>query len=195
MNLLLDILPETEAIGGREYFMDCNFRTCIILEKILKSNCSSRRKVLESIDLFFPDEKPSDIIAATDAILRVYRCGDNDKPDKKAKKNGNVALKNKLIYDYDYDAPYIYAAFLAQYRIDLNDIDFLHWWKFHAMFVGLEKRSKIVEIMGYRAANLNEIKNKRERDRIAKMKEIYALPQNLTFEDKVALAGAAFGGI
>ena len=104
MNLLLDILPETEAIGGREYFMDCNFRTCIILEKILKSNCSSRRKVLESIDLFFPDEKPSDIIAATDAILRVYRCGDNDKPDKKAAvspcgvRNGRLLIQLRTFY-------------------------------------------------------------------------------------------------
>ena len=194
MNILLDILPETEIIGGREYFMDCNFRTCIIFEKVLQSNESSRIKVFDMIDLFFPDKKPKDIKAATDAILEVYRCGNHGKHNKVAK-NGNMLLKNQMIYDYEFDAPYIYGAFLAQYRVDLNDIEFLHWWKFQAMFRSLEDHNKIVKIMGYRGANLGEIKNKSERDRIAKLKQIYALPQNLSFEDKVALAGAAFGGM
>ena len=106
-----------------------------------------------------------------------------------------MLLKNQMIYDYEYDAPYIYGAFLAQYRVDLNDIEFLHWWKFQAMFRSLEDHNKIVKIMGYREAKLGEIKNKSERERIAKMKQIYALPQNLSFEDKVAMAGAAFGGM
>lgn len=194
MNLLLDILPETEIIGGREYYIDCNFRTCIIFEKVLQSNESSQDKVYDMIDLFFPDKKPRDIKAATDSILKLYCCGEQN-PRHQQQKNGNVLLKNQMIYDYEYDAPYIYGAFLTQYRVDLNDIEFLHWWKFQAMFRSLEDHNKIVKIMGYRGANLGEIKNKSERERIAKMKQIYALPQNLSFEDKVAMAGAAFGGM
>lgn len=173
--------------------MDCNFRSCIILEKVLESNQRNEDKVFDMIDLFFPEERPDDIKGAVNAIYNLYRCGTKKKTPQKT--NGKVVLKDQMIYSYEHDAPYIYSAFLSQYRIDLNEIEFLHWWKFHAMFSSLEKRNKIVEIMGYRAANLNDIKNKSERDRVAKMKRVYALPQNLTFEDKVALAGAAFGGM
>ena len=48
--------------------------------------------------------------------------------------------------------------------------------------------------MGYRATDTSKIENKKERERIVRLKQIYALPQNLSFEDKVAMAGAAFGG-
>lgn len=83
---------------------------------------------------------------------------------------------------------------MSQYHIDLNEIEYMHWWKFQALFRSLEDHNKIVEIMGYRAVDLGKIENKKERERIAKMKSIYALPQSYTFEDKVAMAGAAFGG-
>ena len=78
--------------------------------------------------------------------------------------------------------------------IDLCDIEYLHWWKFQALFQSLKSNTRIVEIMGYRATDLNEIKNKDERKRIARMKQIYDLPTNLTREEKIAMAGAAFGG-
>ena len=83
MNLLLDILPETEIIGGREYYIDCNFRTGIIFEKILQSNESSQDKVYDMIDLFFPDKKPRDIKAATDSILKVYCCGEQNPAEER----------------------------------------------------------------------------------------------------------------
>lgn len=194
VNILLDYLPETVEIGGKEYFVDTDYRTFMIFEKIISSSERSDRKVYDTVFLFYPDEKPTDLPAALDAVLHLYRCGDTAKKPARVRKNGNVELKPKLIYDYEYDAPYIYAAFLAQYGIDLIDIDYLHWWKFQALFKSLENHNKIVEIMGYRAADLSKIELPRERERIAQMKSLYALPQNLSFEDKVAMAGAAFGG-
>lgn len=194
VNILLDYLPETVEISGKEYFVDTDYRTFMIFEKIISSSERSDRKVYDTVFLFYPDEKPTDLPAALDAVLHLYKCGDTAQKPARVRKNGNVELKPKLIYDYEYDAPYIYAAFLAQYGIDLIDIDYLHWWKFQALFKSLENHNKIVEIMGYRAADLSKIELPRERERIAQMKSLYALPQNLSFEDKVAMAGAAFGG-
>ena len=193
-NLLLDSLPETVEVDGREIFIDTDFRTCIIFERILGSNIPNKRKVNELIDLFFPVERPTDLNEAVNAVLRLYRCGQPEAKQSRRRMNGNVELKPQMIYDYEYDAPYIFGAFYTQYGIDLNEIEYLHWWKFQALFRSLEDHNKIVEIMGYRAADLGKIENKRERERIARLKQIYALPQNLTFEDKVAMAGAAFGG-
>lgn len=193
MNLLLDSLPETVTVDGKELFIDTDFRTFIIFEKIVTSDADIREKVEDTISLFFTEELPHDYEEAIEAILEIYRCGEEPK-NSKPRKNGMVSLKPKQIYDYEIDAPYIYGAFLAQYNIDLNDIEYLHWWKFQALFKSLESHNKIVEIMGYRAIDLSKIENSKERERMAKLKAIYALPQNLTREEKVAMAGAAFRG-
>ena len=197
LNLLMDILPEYVNIDGEEYFIDTNFRNGIIFEKIAFSDIPIKNKVEQLLPIFYTEQMPRNTTVAMETIIGIYSCGVETKKDTapQRRKNGNVVLKPKMIYDYFHDAPYIYAAFLGNYGIDLNDIEYLHWWKFHALFRGLPSSAKIVEIMGYRGTDLGRIKSKSEQERIARMKEIYALPQELSFEDKVAMAGMAFGGV
>ncbi len=197
MNILLDTLPETITVNGKEYFADTDFRTMIILEKIITKNDSATSIVMDVVDLVLTDEQPDliHIEETINEIMYLYSCGSPPQQKKKRRMNGNVAIKEKLIYDYEYDAPYIYGAFLSQYGVDLNDIDYLHWWKFNAMFRSLPSDSKIVEIMSYRATDLSKIQDKNERNRIARLQNIYAIPTNLTTEDKIAMAGMAFGGM
>ena len=197
LNLLMDILPEYVNIDGEEYFIDTNFRNGIIFEKIAFSDIPIKNKVAQLLPIFYTEQMPRNTTVAMETIIGFYSCGVETKKDTapQRRKNGNVVLKPKMIYDYFHDAPYIYAAFLSNYGIDLNDIEYLHWWKFHALFRGLPSSAKIVEIMGYRGTDLGRIKSKSEQERIARMKEIYALPQELSFEDKVAMAGMAFGGV
>lgn len=195
MNLLLDDLPEDVSIDGKTYFIDTDFRTFIIFELVMNdASLDSKSKVWEAINLCYTMETPTNIEEALNQLLIFYNCGEAPRKSTSSKLNGTVVLKPQQIYDYREDAPYIFGAFLSQYNIDLNDIGYLHWWKFQALFRSLNSSNKIVEIMGYRAADLNKIEIKSERDRIARLKQIYALKDNLSFEDKVARAGAAFGG-
>ena len=64
---------------------------------------------------------------------------------------------------------------MADYRIDLNDVEFLHWWKFRALFTGLKPDNLICKIMDYRAADLSKLKGE-ERKFYQKMQKQYALP-------------------
>ena len=194
MNILLDELPEYVTIDGKDYFIDTDFRTFIIYEMLLSRSDDDRATVEAILGLFYTEEIPLDHSAALHAILDIYRCGQPEEKTKKPQKNGNVFLRPKMIYDYEFDAPYIYGAFLSQYNIDLNEIEYLHWWKFQALFRSLNSSNKIVEIMGYRAVDLGQIKDTKEQARIAKLQQIYAIPSNMTTEEKVAQAGAAFGG-
>lgn len=196
LNILLDELPTNVLIEGRSYFINADFRAGIKFEQILTDGRkSNKEKVLEWLSLYFIDEVPQDIESATKAVIEFYNCGKISNKTQPKKMNGKVELKPRMIYSYEHDAPYIFGAFYSQYGIDLNDTEFLHWWKFQALFKNLRSDNKIVEIMGYRAADLSQISSKKERERIAKLKAVYALPDNLSFEDKVAQAGAAFGGI
>ncbi len=200
LNILLDSLPETVLIDGKEYFIDTDYRTCIIYEKILNdSSLDNRQKVTEIVELFFTDEIPENIQAAMLEIVNFYSCGVQKKERRSEKKNkviknGDVTVKPQMIYDFEYDAPYIFGAFYSQYHLDLNEIEYLHWWKFQALFKSLDSNNKIVEIISIRATDLSKIENKKEQQRIARLKETYALPEKLTFEEKVARAGAVFGG-
>lgn len=190
MNLLLDPAPNSVEIGGVRYQVNADFRTFIRIEQVLNNKeMTNREKVHSWLNLVYGAKVPQDIRAAVDKIKWLYSCGAEPEEDEGSGKKA----KQQLLYDFEFDSAYIYAAFLAQYRIDLNEEE-LHWWKFIALFKSLASSCKIVEIMSYRAADLGEIKDETERARIARLKRIYAIPVTLTLEEKVAQAGAAFGG-
>lgn len=178
MNLIIDKLP-TDYEGLK---INTNFRSFILFELLMQDNALEKEeKILLALKLFY-EEPPKDIKQAIEGILWFYRCGEEIKENKnvKSKENHN----KKQIYSYEYDAKFIYSAFLDQYGIDLNEIDQLHWFKFKAMFEGLKSDNKICEIMGYRAIDLNKIKDKEEKKKYKRLQREWALPDNRTIEEK-----------
>ena len=177
MNLIVDKLP-TDYEGLK---INTNFRSFILFELLMQdSTLKNEEKILLSIRLFY-EEEIQDLKKAMDGILWFYRCGEDikEKTDKKSKNTNK-----KQIYSYEYDAKYIYSAFLDQYGIDLNEIDYLHWFKFKALFEGLKSDNKICEIMSYRAIDLSKIKNKEEKKKYKQLQRQWALPDNRTIEEK-----------
>ncbi len=177
MNLLVDKLP-TEYKGLK---VDTNFRSFILFELLMQDNeIKKEDKIALALNIFYK-EPITDLKTAIDGILWFYSMGGNEN-----KKNNGKGTKerSKVVYSYEHDAKYIYSAFLDQYGIDLNEVDNLHWFKFKAMFEGLKSENKICEIMGYRAIDLNKIKDKEERKRYKKLKQEWALPDNRTEEQK-----------
>ncbi len=150
---------------------------------------SKNNKIAQAIRLYYPHiEQISNIEKAVEDILWFYRCG------KELANSSNNSKKNQnsQVYSYEFDDNYIYSAFLQQYNIDLQDIEYLHWWKFRSMFDGLSKDTKIIEIMGYRAIDLRTVKDKEERKRLKKLKQLYSLPDMRTREQKEADFASAF---
>lgn len=200
MNLLLDKLSTIlqQRIGNVEFNTD--FRTGILFEMLMQDkNLKKEVKVIQAIKLFYPKpEQITDLEKAVENIIWFYTCGksDFDKPPKDTKKKNNQKVvkqqREDKIYDYEYDDGYIYSAFIQQYNIDLQKIDYLHWWEFKSMFNSLNKDTKIVEIMGYRAIDLSKIKDKEEKARYKKLKKIYKLPDMRTEAQKEADFGSAF---
>ena len=175
MNLLIDKLPD-EYEGLK---INTNFRSFILFELLMQDNkIKEKEKILLSLKLFY-DNPPKNVKKGIEAILWFYRCGEDLKKSKKEEKQ-----QKKQIYSYEYDAKYIYSAFLDQYGIDLNEIDHLHWFKFKALFEGLKSDNKICEIMGYRAIDISKIKDKNEKTKYKKLQRQFALPDNRTIEEK-----------
>lgn len=192
MSIIIDSLSDIvkNRIGDIEFNTD--FRTSMLFEMLMQDrNIRKKNKVIQAIRLYYPhSEQIVDYTKAVEDILWFYRCG-KELADSNNSSNENSRNGNKQIYSYEFDDNYIYSAFLQQYNIDLQDDD-LHWWKFKAMFDGLSKDTKIVEIMGYRAIDLRTVKDKEERKRLKKLKKLYSLPDMRTREQKESDFASAF---
>ena len=184
MNLLIDKLP-TDYEGLK---IDTNFRSFILFELLMQdSSLKKEEKIMLALNLFFEDkefENAEEIKKAIKGILWFYTLGKSEDKKEIKKKEKTVEKKQKAIYSFEYDANLIYSAFLSQYGLDLNEIEYLHWWKFKSLFEGLNDENKICEIMGYRAVDLSKIEDKKQKDHYRKLKNRYALPDNRSEEEK-----------
>lgn len=181
MNLLIDLVPETITIDNKEYEINSDFRTSILFELLMQDkSIKDNDKIYLALELYYPNI-PDDINSAIEKMLWFYRCG-KDLITSKRKGKGKSDIK---IYSFEYDDDYIYAAFMDQYGIDLQDIKYLHWWKFKAMFKSLKEDTEIVKIMRYRSMDLSKIKDKNEKAYYKKMQELYKIPISKDEQEKL----------
>ena len=189
MNILIDSLPESVNIGGVEYRINTGFRTSILFELLIKDkSIPDQGKVQGMLRLYYP-EIPPDRDEAVKKILWFFNCG---KEQKKKKEIRNQTAKdfreNKEVYSFEKDAFLIYSAFKAEYGIDLQDTDDLHWWKFSAMLEGLSDGCKFRKVMSIRGMELSGL-SKKEKKRINDLKKLYALEDvNEDVDSRNALA-------
>lgn len=181
MNILIDLLPEAVNIDGKDYKINSDFRTSILFELLMQDNSIGKEnKIYMVLELYYPII-PSNINEAINRMLWFYKCG----KDAGLEKGNGKGKRDTQIYSFEYDDDYIYSAFLDQYRIDLQDIDNLHWWKFKAMFKSLKEDNEIVKIMGYRSMDLSKIKDKEQKAYYKKMQELYKIPISKDEENKL----------
>lgn len=180
INILIDDLPT--SIDG--ITINSDFRISILFELLMQDyNFSDIEKVNQALILFYPKiDKITDYNKAIKDILWFYKCGKEE--NNKVDENKQEIEKNKQIYSYEFDAEYIYSAFMEQYNIDLNSIEYLHWWKFKALFNSLNENILFSKIMSYRAMDLSKIKDKAMKKQYKKLKELYKLPDMRSENEK-----------
>jgi len=116
-------LPESITVNGRAFPFRAGYKTILKIIAILNDpEVIQPHKAERLVHLFFVDEIPDNWEEVFDWFVR---CG--DEPGEKR--------SGERKFDYDYDAPEIYASFLQLYHIDLIEED-LHWWRFSALLTG-----------------------------------------------------------
>lgn len=182
-NILLDRLPQYTSSGLR---IRTDFRESIKFELLMQDRrINEKDKIMQALNLYYYDLKEiKDIKQAINDLLWFYRCG--KEIEKQEDSSEETEQRTKQIYSYEFDDEYIYSAFMEQYKIDLNSIKYLHWWKFKALFKSLNENTQFVKIMGYRAIDLSKIKDKDLKANYRKMQKTYALPDMRSEEEKEA---------
>lgn len=191
-------LPVSVDIGSEKYEIDADFRTIMNIEGIIfgkevtedqknfakemmkeieinEKDAITNAKYYDALKIFYKDNIPDDLEEAMEKMLWFYSCGKEDEQTK--------AKTKKKVISFEYDFDYINAGFMQDYKIDLFEVDFLHWWKFMSLFSALHDDCKICEIIGYRGAELKNF-DKEQRKRIREMQKIYALPDEISKEEK-----------
>ena len=179
-NLFNDTLPTEYEYGGRVYEFQTDFREWIKFELLLTDrDIAMTDKARRLTEIIFPTVPPDEKL--WEFLLWFYKCG---REPPKAKPKSGRAKKQTAVYSFEYDDGYIFAAFLEVYGIDLCEVQYLHWWKFKAMFRALHD-CKLTDIMGYRSEELNSKTPEYRKKFVEDMKRLYALPRSLSEQQKI----------
>lgn len=171
MNLFYEEYPKTLEICGEPIPIVTDFREYIkLLDMIKDEEVSDEEKAFLLSEYFLLEVGDFE-----EAILKlsnfVAMCEVNE--------GGNSKGNAKPLFSFRADYPYIMAGFLRDYGIDLNEIEYLHWWKFRMLFEGLSEDTEIKQRIMYRGINLEEIKDKDEKKRIRKIQNAIRLPEEI----------------
>lgn len=165
INILVDPLPC--KINGCK--IETNFRTMVLFEQLIfADDIQEEQRLIMTLNYFWK-EPPKTFEEAVNGLLWFYRCGEEIDEDSESGDEDGLRA-----YDFDEDSGYIYAAFMQQYGIDLQDIQSMHWWKFRALFNSLNENTRIVKIMQYRTADTSKMQGE-ERRFYERMKKLYRL--------------------
>lgn len=164
INILVDPLP-SEISGCR---IETNFRTMILFEQLIFADeIAEAQRLVMALNAFWVDS-PKTFEEAVSGLLWFYQCGIDNRDGGYDEDGGPRA------YDFDEDGEYIYAAFMQQYRIDLQATPYLHWWQFRSLLNSLNEDTRIVKIMQYRTADTSKMQGE-ERRFYDRMKKQYRL--------------------
>ena len=184
MNIILNPMPDFLEVGGEKIPINTDFRTWIRFDEALFWN---DKPIYSALDICYDGKIPADINSAVHAAISFYAHKDTQIKSigENSQNEQQNSTRGKQTYSFTYDASLIYAAFLAQYRIDLTK-DHIHWWLFRALFEGLTDENKICKVMEIRSVDLSKIKDKEQKAHYRRLKRIYRLPDPRCEEEREA---------
>lgn len=150
------------------YEINTDFRLWLDFERDM-ANMQSGRDLIVMLEKYYACVPPVHPVQAVSILVRFYA------PNTEGNRKEQGAGIAPRAYDYEIDAPLIYAAFLAQYGIDLLTVS-MHWQAFLHLFHGLNEEHKITKMIQYRIMDTGQIENKEQRKFYQKMKRMYRLP-------------------
>ncbi len=178
MNLFYEEYPKALEVHGEFYPIITDFREYICLLDMLKcKELNEIQRIMILGEYFLTDISiDQEAIHALTGFVTMDLKEKENNSDSEEEGEGQEETEKKNLFSYEIDYPYILSGFLRDYGIDLETVEYLHWWKFRMLFDGLSDDTEIKQRIMYRGINLSDIKDRDERKRILNIQRSIQLP-------------------
>lgn len=147
MSVLTEKFPTMLNVDGTECPINPGFRTVLRCYEIQGEKTElSEDELLKMLLMFYRKQKLFSE-GHINQMFWFFSCGREKK--KKSFPRKIAGINSKQPFDFAEDADLIYAGFLQQYGIDLQEED-MHWWKFMILLENLGADTRLSRIMEYR---------------------------------------------
>lgn len=174
MSTLTNSFPASVTVNGVEYSIHADFRTVLRCFEIQGQKQElSESELLDMLKLFY---NINQLTATEDHVNKMFwffSCGREKEKKKFPRKIAGI--NDKQPFDFEEDADLIYAGFMQQYGIDLQESN-MHWWKFMILLENLGSGTRLQKVMEYRTVDTNnKDMSKKEKDFYKAMQRYYGL--------------------
>ena len=175
MNALIDQFPEAIQIDDRAYSINADYRNCLrIILAFEDVELTNFEKEAVMLNLLY-DEIPRDVTKACELAVKFLNCGEHA---------NECTEEGERVYSFEQDAKYIYSAIKQSHGIDLEQVDFLHWWKFNYLFMDLDEKCFFCRLLYLRNQKSKGKLTKEEWDWYYSIKEVVDLPKAICAEEQ-----------
>lgn len=165
--------PEYAEVDGKKYKINTDYRVAIRCNEVSMSNVDDGEKIMAIIYLLFGDEALKDVRHYEQLMEKAnyfLKCGDLEEHNEKGEEPD---------MDFIQDFPYIEASFMSDYGMSIKDKP-MHWWEFYYLLCGLSQSEMgnscvLNRIRDLRNLDLSKINDPKEREKLRKAKERFAL--------------------
>lgn len=183
-------LPNKVQIDGKDYELNLSFDNVLRLFDMLNDErLSDHLQVITGLRMLIgtnlPEYSPKEQEEIFYQIFQEFIGKEAEKSIATDIAGNPLPQQNNKEKDYDLeqDAPYIYASFMSDYKMDLFEQQGkLHWYKFKALLSGLTEGSKFIRVIDIRTMDLPKGKGseaEKQRKRIKELKEYYKLKDDV----------------
>lgn len=169
--------PEYVKVGDKKYKINTDFRVAIECNQIAQDDSiSDTERPLAIIYKLFGDkgiDSADDWEKLLELAIKYLSLG---------KEPTSANVNEEIDMDFVEDMDYIEASFMSDYRIDLAETE-MHWWKFYTLLEGLSNSEMgnccvLNRVRNLRTFDISQIKDHKEREKLAKAQEQVALKKN-----------------
>ena len=170
------IYPEYAEIKGTKYKLNTDYRVALrCFEVIEDESISDEERAMAVIYLLFGIIPTEDMDEFLRIASKYLQCGEE-----------RQGTSQERDMDFNLDEKYIIASFMSDYRIDLPSVD-MHFWKYIQLMQGLTDKCALSRVRELRNFDLSEIKDPKERRKMAEAKKSVELPRRRTQEEQDAI--------
>lgn len=147
MNPLINKLPTKIKVGDETLDINADFRNCLQIIIAYEDNDLTIEEQHFIMLKRLYKQMPKNIELAIAQGIRFLNCGEEN--------HTNNNINKPRVYSFKKDAKFIYSAVSQANKIDLENIDFLHYWKFYYYFLDIPNDCVFSNIVSLRQKKNN----------------------------------------